>query len=50
MVATSKVTLWCNLLKIENTRKYMEEIILKVLKDPGRRRKFGPKREEIKRG
>jgi hypothetical protein len=28
----------------------MEEIILKVLKDPGRRRKFGPKREEIKRG
>lgn len=50
MVATSKVTLWCNLLKMESTRKYMEEISLRVLKDQGRRREYGPKREERTRG
>jgi hypothetical protein len=49
MVATSKVDLWCNLLKIENTRKYMEEISSRVLKKRGRRRKFDLKREEITR-
>lgn len=50
MVATSKVTLMCNLLKIESTRMFMEEINIRVLKEKGRRRKFCPKREEITRG
>jgi hypothetical protein len=50
MVATSKVTVWCNLLKMEGIRKYMEEISLRVLKDQGRRRKFGPEGDEVTRG
>lgn len=43
MIATSRVTTWCNPLKIEGTRKCMEEINLRVIKDQGRLRNFGPK-------